>query len=450
MRKSLISIIIGLVLLFALCAQAGGEPLVIYSADAAGQFVKVWNDYYAETGSKLWGSYYRSLDNKSVRAMCITYNSNNEEVGYETDLIPGNASLLFIYEPQTEDCSFCIIADKLEGEPEKVVIRYGDQEINDAKIGNSHEKVDMWGFTVTENEFLELIQQDRISVEYTIDGTARSVEIDPKTTPYIYEMCFWLMKGEMYCNTSYERYQSAELLPEDYRPTPETHAGAENRYSFLDDLDGIDRAAKSIFYVEALDREGNMLRRATGFVAFDEHLLVTNQHVIQGAFSLKVEGEDGSRYFLDQVVVSDKTRDIAILLFPEGEKYEALEMDAEKELKRGQSVVAIGNPIGFRGTVSYGNISAFPRMEGYGGLKCIQFTAPMSHGSSGGCLFDDAGKLIGVSSGVGVSEYNGEVGENISLAVPISVVLELYGQWNKTDTETLGTERSWNMTGTDE
>ena len=74
----------------------------------------------------------------------------------------------------------------------------------------------------------------------------------------------------------------------------------------------------------------------------------------------------------------------------------------------------------------------------------------MSHGSSGGCLFDDAGKLIGVSSGVGVSEYNGEIGENISIAVPISVVQELYGMWNKTDTETLGTDRAWDMTGISE
>ena len=450
MHKSLISIITVLVLLFDLSSQAGSEPLVICSADAAGQFVKVWNDYYAETGSKLWGSYYRSLDNKSVRALCITYNSNNEEVGYRTDLIPGTASLLFIYEPQTEYYSFCVFADKLEGEPEKAVIRYGDQEIDDATIGNSHESVDMWGITVTLNEFLELIQQDQITVEYTIDGKKQSVEIDPKTTPYIYDMCFWLMKGEIYCNTSYERYQSAELLPEGFRPATEARTETEPQYSFLEDLDGIDRAAKSIFYVEAQDREGNMLRRATGFVAFDEHLFITNQHVIQGAYTLKAEGEDGSRYFLDQVVISDKNRDIAILLFPDGEKYESLEMDAEKELKRGQPVVAIGNPIGFRGTVSYGNISAFPRMSGYGGLKCIQFTAPMSHGSSGGCLFDDAGKLIGVSSGVGVSEYNGEVGENISLAVPISVVLELYGQWNKTDTETLGTDLSWNMTGTGE
>ena len=450
MRKSLVSIIAAAVLLFAAFPQAVSEPLVICSADAAGQFVKVWNDYYTASGSKLWGSYYRSLDNKSVRALCITYNSNNEEVGYGTDLIPGNASLLFIYEPQTEEYSFCIVAEKLEGEPEKAVIRYGDREIDDVKVGNGHDGVDMWGITVTLNEFLELMQQDGITVEYTIDGTVRSVEINPKNAPYIYEMCFWLMKGEMYSNTSYERYQSAELLPEGYRPTPEPQAEESSQYSFMEDLDGIDRAARSVFYVEALDREGNMLRRASGFVAFDEHLFITNQHVIQGAYRLKVEGEDGSQYFLDQVVMSDKNRDIAILLFPGGEKYDVPEMDAEKELKRGQPVVAIGNPIGFRGTVSYGNISAFPQMAGYGGLKCIQFTAPMSHGSSGGCLFDDAGKLIGVSSGVGVSEYNGEIGENISIAVPISVVQELYGMWNKTDTETLGTDRAWDMTGISE
>ena len=135
MRKSLVSIIAAAVLLFAAFPQAVSEPLVICSADAAGQFVKVWNDYYTASGSKLWGSYYRSLDNKSVRALCITYNSNNEEVGYGTDLIPGNASLLFIYEPQTEDYSFCIVAEKLEGEPEKAVIRYGDREIDDVKVG---------------------------------------------------------------------------------------------------------------------------------------------------------------------------------------------------------------------------------------------------------------------------------------------------------------------------
>ncbi len=237
------------------------------------------------------------------------------------------------------------------------------------------------------------------------------------------------------------------LIQEQISPTDIPIDKTSNVYSFRDDLDGIDVAAKSVFYVEVLNKDKESIGRASGFVAFDEHLFVTNQHVIQDAAYLQIEGEDDSKYLLDTVIVSDEIHDIAILWFPDGTKYRSLEMNADEELKRGQPIVTIGNPIGYRGTVTYGNISAFPIMEGFGNLKCIQFTAPTSQGSSGGCLFDDYGKLIGVTSAVGVSEYSGEVGNDVGLAVPIKIVQDLYAQWDKNSYETLGTKRSWNTVG---
>ena len=63
----------------------------------------------------------------------------------------------------------------------------------------------------------------------------------------------------------------------------------------------------------------------------------------------------------------------------------------------------------------------------------------------GGCLFSDYGKVIGVTSAIGISEYTGEAGNDVGLAVPVQVVKDLYGQWDKHSFEPLGTRRSWDM-----
>ena len=443
MRKPLVSLVTAIALLLCLMLPAVCEESHVYSLKAADQFVNTWNDFLSEADTKITLGYFRTVDQDAVGTLFSMYNADREEVRYQTDQIPGNAYLLFLYDVQTGYYSFCIFAEDMGSDLAKVVIYSDEKVISDAILANTHEPLDMWCITLPTDQVQQLYEQDQFILKWTIDGKTGAVEISRERTGYIYEMCSCLMNAQMFADTSDREYMSAALLPDGIRPTPKPQTGSVKTYSFREDLDAIDLAAKSVFYVEALDREGRMLQRASGFVAFDEHLFITNQHVIQGAVALKVEGEDGSRYLLDQVAVSDEARDIAILLFPGGDKYKALEMDAKTELKRGQPVVAIGNPIGFRGTVSYGNISAFPKMGGFGGVKCIQFTAPVSHGSSGGCVFDDRGKLIGVASAFGVSELSGEVGENISLAVPISIVIELYDRWDKSDTEPLGTDLSW-------
>ena len=216
-----------------------------------------------------------------------------------------------------------------------------------------------------------------------------------------------------------------------------------SNYAYIGgDYAGIDHAAKSVFYVEIYDSDYSAVGSGSGFIMFDEGLFITNQHVIDGASYLVIMDDDGKQYVLDQVAISDSEHDIAILQFPDAKLYyDSLPYDtAFDQLKRGQAVLAIGSPKGLPGTVSDGIISAFPKFQGED-IRFIQITAPISHGSSGGCLLNEKLKVIGVTS-AGVDE-----GQNLGFAIPVSIVEQLYLQWNKRDTLTLGTRSSWDTVG---
>ena len=207
------------------------------------------------------------------------------------------------------------------------------------------------------------------------------------------------------------------------------------------DYEGIDQAAKSVFYVEIYNSDLQCIGSGSGFIMFEECLLVTNQHVIDGAYYLGILDDNGKQYAVDQVVISDKEHDIAILYFPEGKKYNPLKYDTTfDDLLRGQPVLAIGSPKGMPGTVSDGIISAFPLFQGED-TRYIQTTAPISHGSSGGCLLNEKLKVIGVTSS-GIDE-----GQNIGFAIPVYIVEKLYQQWNKRNTYKLGSAGSWDTVG---
>ena len=217
-------------------------------------------------------------------------------------------------------------------------------------------------------------------------------------------------------------------------------AQAQSGYSFRADYDAIEQKAKSLFYVEVYDENLNFTGNASGFVSFDEHLFVTNQHVIDGARYLKIWDDDQYIYFLDRVAASDREMDIALLIFPDGKQYESLEQGTDP-LKRGQPIVTIGSPEGYQGTVAEGIISAFPPMEGNEDRKYIQISAPISPGSSGGALFDDRGRVIGVTTSTL------EAGQNLNFCIPIQAVRELYDKWDKSSYQLLGTQEAWNMAG---
>lgn len=192
-------------------------------------------------------------------------------------------------------------------------------------------------------------------------------------------------------------------------------------YSFSEDADAIERAADSVFMLEVYSALNQKIGVGSGFIALDQSLLVTNYHVIEGGAYIVAISDDMETYVLDSVCFYDKARDIAVLQFENRPGLPVLEMDGSSTLKRGQRVVAIGSPAGLMNTISMGNISAFYQKSGH---DWIQFTAPISSGSSGGALFDDQGRVIGITTATYASA------QNINMAVKAQDVINLYQKWD--------------------
>lgn len=188
---------------------------------------------------------------------------------------------------------------------------------------------------------------------------------------------------------------------------------------FQEDYEAIDRAAKSCFLVEIIGDDGSIIGTGSGFVAFDEHVFITNHHVIDDSISIQIHSDQyQNSHTLTELIAADEDLDIAILAFPEGTEYEALSLAPNYKVLRGQPVTAIGSPQGIINTVSSGNISSI--LSYSDGTHDLQFTAPVSHGSSGGALFNNEGNVIAL-----VYAKHTE-GENMNYAVPIEYVIDLY------------------------
>ncbi|MDO4493501.1 MAG: Ig-like domain-containing protein [Clostridia bacterium] len=189
--------------------------------------------------------------------------------------------------------------------------------------------------------------------------------------------------------------------------------------SFSSSPESIETAADSVFYLEIIDNKGKLFASGSGFLLFDNTTLVTNYHVIEGASDVIAESDDGCEFHLNKVLIANKEKDIAILQFESSTSMKPL-IPSESKLRRGETVVAIGSPEGLKNTVSDGIIS-------YVGEDYIQFTASISHGSSGGALFNDSGEVIGVTS----SALMKNNAQNLNFAIPIREVTSLYKSWDK-------------------
>lgn len=151
-------------------------------------------------------------------------------------------------------------------------------------------------------------------------------------------------------------------------------------------------------------------------VEIDEHLFVTNCHVLAG----------GQRYFIRRknkevaarLVAGDVDRDVCLLNADDGQSQPVATRSAST-VRVGENVYAIGNPQGLEQTLSQGIVSAL-RQNGQGKeLPYIQTTAAISQGSSGGGLFDSQGRLIGIPS------FMSAEGQNLNFAAPIDWALEI-------------------------
>jgi len=198
-------------------------------------------------------------------------------------------------------------------------------------------------------------------------------------------------------------------------------------------------ATKSVVEVDATSsgggqsfpfgNNGSQSAEGTGFVYDTKGDIVTNQHVISGASTVRVKFSDGSTYTAN-VVGSDSSTDIAVLhVNAPSSKLVPLALADSSKVSVGDGVVAIGNPFGLDGTVTSGIVSALGReisspddtpIEG-----AIQTDAAINHGNSGGPLLNLRGEVIGITSQI---QSEGGGNDGVGFAVPSNTIKSIAAQ----------------------
>src|SRR5712692_1267139 len=180
--------------------------------------------------------------------------------------------------------------------------------------------------------------------------------------------------------------------------------------------DLVRRIKPSAVAIETFDAHGEKLSRASGFF-IDVDRVVTNRHVIEGAYRAEVHLNSGNSFPVKSVLAVDAEGDVALL------KVEAplnqvrpLPIDRTSP-QEGESIVVIGNPFGLEGSVSNGIVSAVRDIPGFG--RIIQITAPISPGSSGSPVVNMQGQVIGVAT----LQITG--GQSVNFAIPSERIAQL-------------------------
>ncbi|RYL94148.1 S1C family serine protease [Sporolactobacillus sp. THM19-2] len=167
--------------------------------------------------------------------------------------------------------------------------------------------------------------------------------------------------------------------------------------------------------------------------------IVTNNHVVSGASRVEVRLNDNDKVEA-KVLGKDALYDLAVLRIPSSNIKTIAEFGSSSALKRGETAIAIGNPLGFSGSVTEGIISSTNRtipvetnstsME----AQVLQTDAAINPGNSGGALVNIAGQVVGINSSKIASTGSSSDGsvEGIGFAIPIDTAKPVISQLEKT------------------
>src|ERR1700693_2179419 len=150
---------------------------------------------------------------------------------------------------------------------------------------------------------------------------------------------------------------------------------------------------------EGLPRKVSSL--GSGFVIDPSGLVVTNNHVIEGADEIIINFTDGSKLKVTKILGHDPKTDLALLQVEPKEPLKAARFGDSSKMRVGDWVMAIGNPFGLGGTVTVGIISAKKRDINSGPYDdFLQTDAAINRGNSGGPLFNMDGAVIGINTAI--------------------------------------------------
>ena len=170
----------------------------------------------------------------------------------------------------------------------------------------------------------------------------------------------------------------------------------------------------------------------SGFVMDKAGHIVTNYHVVAGAESVEVSFSNSDN-MKAKVVGSDPSTDLAVLqIDARSRALTPLAFGNSDRVRVGDSVVAIGNPLGYDRSVTAGIVSAVQRAISAPNQfpidHVIQTDAPINHGNSGGPLIDSRGAVIGVNAQIATGDSGSDGNIGIGFAIPINTVRTVVAQ----------------------
>jgi putative serine protease PepD len=194
------------------------------------------------------------------------------------------------------------------------------------------------------------------------------------------------------------------------------------------DVSGLyERVSPGVVSVEV--RTGSGGATGSGFVLDHDGYLLTNDHVVQDAESVRVRFPEGGPVPA-KVVGTDESTDLALLkIDPSAHKLTPLALGSSGELKVGQSAIAIGSPYRLQGTLTTGVVSALGRSitapNNFPIDNVIQTDAAINPGNSGGPLLDASGRVVGVNAQIAT---NTGANDGVGFAIPIDTAKDVVPQ----------------------
>jgi len=189
-----------------------------------------------------------------------------------------------------------------------------------------------------------------------------------------------------------------------------------NNYSQnIDLVNLIPKCKPAIISITTYDKNNNVLGTGTGFFINSSGLALSCYHVFEGASKALVKTYDNKEFLVNNIISQSKERDILKFSvsneFNETFNYLPIE---KKNIKEGESIFVIGNPLGLENTVSNGIISSIRSDSKFG--KIIQVTAPLSAGNSGSPLLNKDGYVVGIVT------FSFIEGQNLNFCVSIEEI----------------------------
>lgn len=220
-----------------------------------------------------------------------------------------------------------------------------------------------------------------------------------KSSEVLDEQTIKIQKLMKQVDNEYHLFALAGKLSNVYATSTDTNTGSSGSNSGYPSFIELVKLEESVVMIKSFDEKNRLIGQGSGFV-IDSSLLMTNFHVLEGGVRFEAVSYTGEKIVLSGIVEFDEDLDLALLKPMNELTIPALPVGSKDMLVKGEWVVAIGSPEGLMNTVSNGIISGFREfIISYSEkIDLIQFTAPITFGSSGGPLINMDGYVVGLNT----------------------------------------------------